>query len=876
MQSIQPLRVTKHIMANGLTVLICPMHQIPKVSAQLWYGVGSKDELDGERGLAHFIEHMIFKGTDKLSESDIDQITTRLAGSCNAFTSYDYTGYLFDFPTQHWHHALFLMSECMQHCAFKQDHINSEVKAVVQELKMYRDDYLSTLHEKIISTLFAGHPYQHPIIGYKQDLLSLERQALVNFYNHHYHPGNAALVVVGDVSVAEVIEQAEKYFAHIPAAENYSRKKFMLPQDLQNYQITLYREVQQPMVLFAWYAPAAMKKIDYAVDIVSWIIASGKGSRLHKKLVLELGLATEVDAFSYDLFDQGMFFIFVQPTSQDAIAAIMRVVEEEIALLRKGTITAEELERAVNKSRMDQLALFENSQKLAYAIGKAFTATGDEQYVMNYAIPDQQLPAVVQQVITDYLRPSCMSIGTILPTQKEDVAYAAQLQDDSDALDAVIIAAKARDSVVEKPSVATTIIPQEPIIFDYPKYETALLSNGLEVVYCHNPIAGKVDIILDLAHKHYYDPAEQQGRTMLISKLLTQGTTKYSASALADAIERYGMSLNVSAGSVTMSMLAIHLERGIEILADVLTNSTCSAAAVERVKAHLLSDLTEYWDTPAQSIYQIAKETIYQQHPYANNILGSIAAVQAFTPEGMQQAFATVVSPRGSRLAIVGDLAGINLPKLLERLLASWQGPIIEQPIFPPVTAPRHQLITKVMQRDQVVLLYAGLSISRDDPRFDALLLFDQVFGGGVLGSMSSMLFALRQQSGLFYTISGSVLTGVDIEPGLVTVKTIVSKDSLAVAQEKISGVINTAVDTITAEAIEQAKQAVINNLVDNFATNRQIASSFLFLRRHDLPRDFFDKRAGQLQHIEQSAVIEAVQKLLRTDAMLEIQIGRF
>ncbi len=119
--------VQKKILSNGMTVLVRPIRTVPKVSTQLWYNVGSKDEKDKERGIAHLIEHMIFKGTEKLSESDINTITHMLSGSCNAFTSYDYTGYLFNFPTQHWHESLNIMADCMTNCTFKDYMINSEM-----------------------------------------------------------------------------------------------------------------------------------------------------------------------------------------------------------------------------------------------------------------------------------------------------------------------------------------------------------------------------------------------------------------------------------------------------------------------------------------------------------------------------------------------------------------------------------------------------------------------------------------------------------------------------------------------------------------------------------------------------------------------------
>ncbi len=178
----QQNRVLKKILPNGLVVLVHPLRHIPKVSINLWYGVGSKYEKSDERGLAHLIEHMIFKGThEKLSESDIDATTTKLSGYTNAFTSHDYTCYVFDFPSSSWKEALPLLSDCMRNCRFDSEMLNSELSAVIQELKMYRDDYFDTLLNSIAASIFYDHPYHYPVIGFKQDLWNLKRDSLVAF-----------------------------------------------------------------------------------------------------------------------------------------------------------------------------------------------------------------------------------------------------------------------------------------------------------------------------------------------------------------------------------------------------------------------------------------------------------------------------------------------------------------------------------------------------------------------------------------------------------------------------------------------------------------------------------------------------------------------
>src|SRR3989344_1869115 len=156
-------QIMKMILSNGLVVLVSPMTNIPKVAMELWYHVGSKDEKSSEKGLAHLIEHMIFKGTDKMSESDLDRIVCKLSGYANAFTSHDATGYVFHFPTQHWREGLTILSDCMKNAKFDEQMLNSELKAVIQELKMGRDHYVGSLIDEMLSAIFVDHPYHYPI-----------------------------------------------------------------------------------------------------------------------------------------------------------------------------------------------------------------------------------------------------------------------------------------------------------------------------------------------------------------------------------------------------------------------------------------------------------------------------------------------------------------------------------------------------------------------------------------------------------------------------------------------------------------------------------------------------------------------------------------
>lgn len=869
-------KVYKKVLENGLTVLVRPTHSVPKVSIQLWYNVGSKEEESCEKGIAHLIEHMIFKGTNTLSESDINLITNKLSGVCNAFTSYDYTGYLFDFPSHHWQEALPIMADCMSNCTFKPELLKSEMKAVIQELKMYKDNYASSVIEQMISTIFSDHPYHFPIIGFKQDLWNLNRENLVAFYKKHYVPNNATLVVVGDVQPENVFALAQENFGAIPANHDYKRAEYYYTQDIASTAVTLYRDVQQPIVALAFVIPGAKECSDYVLDVLSFILGSGKSSRLQKKLIDELQLVTEIETFNYDLFDQGVFFIYFQPKNTKQIEEIIAAIQAEIDDIIANGLTKEELLRATKQAEYSYLDTLENNQKQAYLIGKAYLATGDENYLFNYLKHSHEKVAQeIKELLSDYFRSSLMHRGTILPLQKKDLKLWKKVQERSDAQDARILGGIVRESIVEQGVHVDTITVKEAAPFHFPQPSTFTLPNGLKVLYYNNPNLPKIDIVVDFKAKHYYDPQDEQGLNNFMSNMLLEGTKNYPGNAFADTVEMLGMNIETAPGYISISLLSTDLHKALELLHELVHHATFDEISTEKVREQLLSDIKNFWDNPSQFINQLAREEIYQHHPYAKNPLGTAESIQALTREALIECYKQNVTPQETTLIIVGDLNGYDIQKLVTQLLHTWQGPKVADIKFPEVAQTNAREINFPMNRDQVVLAFAGKSITRDDKDFDNILLFDQIFTGGVLGSMSSRLFELREQTGLFYTIGGSLLAHTDTQPGIEFIKTIVSNDRLKEAETAIAKTIDTASNVITDQEFTQAKDALINSMIGYFETNKQMASAFLFLERFDLPFDYFDNRAKTLHAIEKQQVQDAVKRLLNTKHLIKIRVGR-
>jgi zinc protease len=881
------LVVNKKILSNGLTVLILPRNHIPKVSMQILYNVGSKDEGSGiwdsennqwvsQKGIAHLIEHMIFKGTDSMSESDINTLVYKLSGTCNAFTSHDYTGYSFDVPSQNWDKVLPVMADCMKNCTFKQELLNSELKAVVQEIKMYNDDYVSTLIEKMMSSVFSDHPYRNPVIGYKKNLWNLKTEHLKSFYSKHYVPNNAVLVVVGDIEVEDSFAKIEASFGSLQKDNNYRKEVFYHNTDISQQNVTIHRDVSQPILLFSWVIPGSKKKKDYLFDLISWVIGAGKGAVLYNKLVTDMGIATEVQSFNYDFHDHGMFFIYVQPNNIKDKDKIKKIILDTIIYYQKNLVTDAELLRAKKKTEMDFLRLHESNEKQAYLIGKTFLSTGDESYLLNYCDhPTKTIKADICKLFERYFIPSLMHSGEILPLSEEDKAFALSLQQCEDKNDTDRLSNLVRNNAVEEAIYAGEIEINDPKKFNYPKPKKVTLSNGLKVLSHDKPGSQKIDIIIDLEAKHFYDPVNKQGLSMIMNDLLQEGTKNYTAQELAFELESHGMELNTFPGQIGMTMLASDFKKGLEILREVLLYPKFNLKEIDRIKNQALTELKMFWDNPKQFSGQLLREEIYKGHPFSQNIMGTQEGIKNITRNDIIKAHKKYIIPEGARFSIVGDIGAYDLKAILEDIFSLWRGSKLQVKKMPKLSSIKSKSIDYTINRDQVVLCYGGLSVDRFSKYYDTLLIFDQIFTGGVLGGMNSRLFSIREQTGLFYAIHGSLLAGVTREPGVIFIKALVSCDRLEEAEDIIEKTIDDCVDSIGKQELYEAQQALVNSMVDSFANNKQTAAAFIVLDKYGMPDNYFDIRQKQLCSITLKDIKSVVPKYLNSKKMIKLRVGR-
>jgi zinc protease len=332
---------------NGLTVLVAERHFDPVVAVMLWYRCGARDEGEREAGVAHFLEHMMFKGSRRFGKGEVDLATTRLGGSNNAFTSADHTAYWFELASDRWEKALEIESDRMRGLLLDPAEFEAEKAVVLEELSMGEDDPWRVLVQQVQQALFGRHAYHRPVIGYVDTLKALTVDDMRAWYERHYHPANATLVVCGDTTVEAALAAARKHFGAIPAGPaKASAWSAPAPAPRGEQRLSMEWDDDGKRVCIAWPTTKVGEDDDYALDVLATALSSGRNSRLHRLLVLEEGLATSVSTHNDTRVDGGAFWLYAQCAHGIEPQKLERALLAEVQRAREALLEPAELLRA--------------------------------------------------------------------------------------------------------------------------------------------------------------------------------------------------------------------------------------------------------------------------------------------------------------------------------------------------------------------------------------------------------------------------------------------------------------------------------------------------------------------------------------------------
>ena len=404
--------IARRTLPNGMTIIVKEDHRSPVAVSMVWYRAGSMDEVSGTTGVAHMLEHMMFKGTAKVRVGEFSRTIARAGGRDNAFTSRDYTAYHQQLHKSKLPVALELEADRMVNLSFAEEEFAKESKVVMEERRSRtEDDPHSQLHEQLMATIYISHPYRSPVVGWMNDLQNMQLADARGWYEKWYAPNNATLVVAGDVQAEEVFALAEKFFGPIPAHVMPERKTYVEPRQFGIKRITVKAPAELPYLVMAYHAPV-LRDVEkdwepYALFVLNGILDGNDASRLNRELVRKSRVANSANS-SYDLINRGpaLFFLDGVPAEGKTVTDVEAALREQIRILVEQGVSNDELQRVKAQVTASQVYARDSVYYQAMRIGMLQTIglpfdSSDRQVKKLQEVSADQVREVARKYLVD-------------------------------------------------------------------------------------------------------------------------------------------------------------------------------------------------------------------------------------------------------------------------------------------------------------------------------------------------------------------------------------------------------------------------------------------------------------------------------------------
>ncbi|MBU1008281.1 insulinase family protein [Candidatus Dependentiae bacterium] len=870
--------IKKVVLDNGMTVLVHRTTQVPKVLVQIAYDVGSGVEESGERGLAHLIEHMIFKGTQKLSEGDIDAIARKYGADFNAFTSKDVTSYYFEVNKNNWKPFVELLADCMSNARFEEEHLASEMKTVIQELRMLEDNYWRWMINKACELVYpSNHPYHHPTIGYKEDLLALSAGKLRDFYEKYYHPHKATLFIVGDVDINEAIEVARTHFDFVPDGERETIKPVPSESvDLASQVNRVYKDIKKELQGFYWKIPGLKSGNQVLASVVEGILGQGEGSVLYRRLVDEEKIATSVQVGSIQLKESGILFVLVEPKEGCSFKCKVTVTAELVELIKRG-VDSFALAKVIRRKEREFFSMLETSRALTYEWIQSFFSTGDEFELFKRVEQFYQIDeAMVKTFIQTYLDPFLINELKVLPLPAEKREQWLENKNRSEKEDAAILQNFVRTEPVEEPLFATFMPEPKPLKFSFPQPDrVVVLENGLKVILRTSGSLPLIYTACRFNQASYFSMAKEGIVMDVMMNMLMEKSVGFSKTENVDCFELHGAGYSFDSSGARLMTTNVGYLPVLKCLFHVLTMPEFEQGLLEKVKEIFVDSYKRSKDSPQSVAIRLLKSMVYKSHPYGWDFDDAIELIEGLTVADLQRLHSTYVSPANMTIVVSGDFNLDQVEATIKEVFGRWQhhGKPVEKKdpgkgAFEPGGRRDYPML-----RDQVVLLLGQSSpINIYHPDRIPLKLVNFI----CFHSLGSHLFKLREQTGLFYVASGGwgeSATGVH---GFDYLYALLNPDNV----DKTEGALKKLVDRIgrdgvTLDELDDARQWTLKGLIDLVSSNGAVAGTLGTLEEFGLGFDYYDKALARVQSITADELRKICKKHFNSKRLARVRVGR-
>lgn len=815
-QRTQDSAIVKKKLSNGLTVIFKQDRSAPIVAVNVWFGVGSVNETEAMNGLAHFQEHMVFKGTQKYGVGDIARIVKSAGGNLNAGTSYSYTMYYVVLPSRSFATALEVQADAMMNSTFDTEEFKKERLVVIDEARMYDDRPESFTFYRTMELGFEKHTYRRPIAGYQHIVEKITRDQLVEFYRNYYGPSNAVLVVVGDVDPDDAMVQIEAAYGGWPNTRVVVNEPPVEPAQ-RGLRLKAFEGTTDHAYLGAGFHVPGILDEDYpALQMLAELLSSGRSSRLYRHVREEKRLVTSVGAELLAEKWPGFFLIsgsMPRPKWEDACTAIF----QEIERFKHERAPEDELEKARRQVERSMFRELETMEGQASNLGY-YELLGDYRLADRHREAIKRVSAArVADVARRYFHPDNLSLVGYLPRANGSGAL-----DENRVRDGIAITLSSEGAVHDIAGASRTashapagaasragrIAADEAV----DRVTLLRLDNGVRVLLKPRPNVPLVSMLTVFPGGGRFEPAGKSGLALLTHRSLTKGTKRFDAEEIAARVEGLGGGIesysSFDTGGVAMGVLSEYAEDAVEIYREVLRAPRFDEARVGQEKARLIEERARRHDNPIPFAMDHLFRSVFGDHPYAHPFLGEVGELEALTDRDCREWYRALLDPGSIVLSIVGDMGVERARRVAERLLGDLVAGkrLAPRPDAPakPAHPGEHVLRRKGIKQAVTFVGFTAPRLLSDEAKALEVLngvltglggrLFVELRDKRSLGYMTGSAFNALLQRGIFFGYANPGADGIEEAVRVIlheldrATKEPVSDDELALAKEWLAG----------------------------------------------------------------------------------------
>jgi zinc protease len=761
--------IDRTVLPNGLTLIVKRDASAALASVQVWVKTGSIHE--GEMlggGLSHYLEHMLFKGTERRAAREISATVQAHGGYINAYTTFDRTVYYIDLPSEHTGVALDVLADAVLHSTLPADETAKEKDVILREIAMTKDDPDNRLWDALFSTAFREHPYRQPVIGHRDVFAAMTRDDLLAYYRRRYVPNNLVVVVVGDVQPAAVRATVEQHFgatARAPLAPVLVPEE---PAQLGPRSDDRYEDVEIARAVVAWPIPGLAHADAPFLDLVATILGHGDSSVLWRELRERAALVHTIDASSWNPGSSGLFCVSFTCDAAKREAAT-DAVQRILAKLSARGFTAAQIKKALRQLVVSEINAHKTMSGQAGQLGAAEVVIGDLQHHRSYfALLQKAKVADLHRVVRHYLQPEKRTTVSLNPK-----------------------------------SAATATVAKDTAGGAPEDFSEIKLRNGARLLLQPDHRLPNVHFRFVMQGGPLFEPPERRGATALLATMLTKDTRQRTAAQVAQFIEEAGGAFYPFSGNNSLGLAAevlpTDVERALAALNGAIFAPAFKPPTLATERAAQIAALQQDDDDVVTLARKRLRRRFFGEHPLAFDPQGDQAGVAALEPSDLRALHRRLAVGPNCVLAVAGDFDPKALkPKLTALLSRLPRGPLPLVPQTAQVLPASAGDFVDHERREQAVVLqgYPGPRVNAPD--FYVGEVADELFSG-----MASRLFErVREEKGLAYFVRSGRITGLDAGMFYFLAGTQPGREAEVLAE------IATEVERVRSRAVEPAELA--------------------------------------------------------------------